>query len=37
LEEGSGLYLVEIFAKNGTNKVIEVTLGASINLGEIRL
>jgi Fe-S-cluster-containing dehydrogenase component len=37
LEEGSGLYLVEVFAKNGTNKVIEVTLGASINLGEIRL
>lgn len=37
LDEGSGLYLVEISAKSGTSKVIEATLGASLNLGEIRL
>jgi Fe-S-cluster-containing dehydrogenase component len=37
LGEESGLYRVEISAGDGTNKVVETTLGASINLGEIRL
>ena len=37
LDENSGAYFVEISAKNGTNKIIETKLGASINLGEIRL
>jgi Fe-S-cluster-containing dehydrogenase component len=36
LDEGSGVYSVEIAAK-GTKKVIEAVLGASVNLGEIRL
>jgi hypothetical protein len=37
LDENSGLYLVEALAKDGTKKVIEAKLGASINIGEIRL
>lgn len=37
LDEQSGLYLVEIFTKNGAHKVVEAALGTSINLGEIRL
>jgi hypothetical protein len=37
LDEDSGLYLVEVSAKDGTKKVIETKLGASINIGEIRL
>jgi Fe-S-cluster-containing dehydrogenase component len=37
LGEGSGVYQVDIQASDGTNKVVEATLGASINLGEIRL
>src|SRR3972149_3251126 len=37
LDENSGLYVVEVSAKNGTKKRIEAKLGASINLGEIRL
>jgi Fe-S-cluster-containing dehydrogenase component len=37
LDEGSGRYVVEIVAENGANKVVEVTLGSSANLGEIRL
>lgn len=37
LDEGSGRYVVEIVAENGANRAVEVTLGASINLGEIRL
>ena len=36
LEENSGRYTVQIFA-SGRSKVVEATLGASINLGEIRL
>jgi Fe-S-cluster-containing dehydrogenase component len=37
LDENSGAYLVEITAKGGTTKTVEIALGASINLGEIRL
>jgi Fe-S-cluster-containing dehydrogenase component len=37
LEENSGTYSVEISAADGTRKVVEIRLGASINLGEIRL
>lgn len=37
LDEDSGTYLVEITAKGGTKKTVETVLGASINLGEIRL
>ena len=36
LDENSGPYTVEI-AANGKTKTVEATLGASINLGEIRL
>jgi len=36
LDEDSGKYLVEISA-NGCSKTVEARLGASINLGEIRL
>ena len=36
LDENSGCYTVQIFA-SGRTKVVEATLGASINLGEIRL
>jgi hypothetical protein len=37
LDENSGLYFVEVSAKDGTKKVIETKLGASINIGEISL
>jgi len=37
LDENSGAYFVEISAYDGTKKVVETTLGASINIGEIRL
>jgi len=37
LDEGSGTYLLEISAKGRSKKSVEATLGASINLGEIRL
>lgn len=37
LDENSGAYLVEIAAKDGAKKTVEVILGTSINLGEIRL
>ena len=36
LDENSGSYTVQIFA-SGRSKTVEATLGASINLGEIRL
>jgi hypothetical protein len=36
LDENSGVYAVEIEAKGATESV-EVRLGASVNLGEIRL
>jgi hypothetical protein len=36
LDENSGRYTVQIFA-SGRSKSIEATLGASINLGDIRL
>jgi hypothetical protein len=36
LDEDSGKYVVEISA-NGRNRTVETRLGASINLGEIRL
>lgn len=37
LDENSGAYLVEIAAKDGAKKTVEIVLGASVNLGEIRL
>jgi len=37
LDEYSGFYVVEIVADDGATKVIEVGLGVSVNLGEIRL
>jgi Fe-S-cluster-containing dehydrogenase component len=37
LDEGSGRYVVEISAKGGGKKSLDVDLGVSINLGEIRL
>jgi Fe-S-cluster-containing dehydrogenase component len=37
LDENSGRYFVEVSAKNGTKKVIETTLGDSVNIGEITL
>jgi Fe-S-cluster-containing dehydrogenase component len=37
LAENSGPYVVEISTKGGTQRAIETALGASINLGEIRL
>jgi hypothetical protein len=37
LDEGSGKYLVEISAKGRGMKSVEANLGASINLGEIRV
>jgi len=37
LNENSGRYSVEIAAANGVKKVVEVELGASTNIGEIRL
>jgi hypothetical protein len=36
LDEGSGRYTVQVFV-NGRSKTVEAILGASINLGEIRL
>jgi hypothetical protein len=35
LDEDSGRYAVQVFAK-GRSKTVDATLGASINLGEIR-
>ena len=37
LDENSGAYFLEISAERRTKKVIEAKLGASINIGEIRL
>lgn len=37
LDEDSGTYRVEITTANGVTKSLEVELGASVNLGEIRL
>ncbi len=37
LDEGSGRYLIEISAPGRAKKTIEAHLGASINLGEIRV
>jgi Fe-S-cluster-containing dehydrogenase component len=37
LDENSGAYSVEIAAKGGATKSVEVRLGVSVNLGEIRL
>ena len=37
LDENSGAYVVEITAKGRKTKTVEARLGASINLGEIRL
>ena len=37
LEEGSGAYTVEVTGKGGKKKTVEAKLGASVNLGEIRL
>jgi Fe-S-cluster-containing dehydrogenase component len=37
LEENSGRYIVEISAAGRALKTVEATLGASINIGEIRL
>jgi hypothetical protein len=36
LDENSGRYTVQIFA-SGQSKIVEATLGKSVNLGEIRL
>jgi nitrate reductase beta subunit len=37
LDEDSGAYVVKISAKGRNKKTVEASLGASINLGEIRL
>ena len=37
LDEGSGRYLIEISARGRAKRTIEAHLGASINLGEIRV
>jgi Fe-S-cluster-containing dehydrogenase component len=37
LDEDSGSYLVEVAAVGGARKAVEAVLGASVNLGEIRL
>jgi len=37
LDENSGAYVVEISAEGKTKKLIEAKLGASLNIGEIRL
>jgi len=37
LDENSGLYFVEVSVNEETKKVIETKLGASINVGEIRV
>jgi hypothetical protein len=36
LDENSGRYTVQVFA-SGRSKTVEANLGASVNLGEIRL
>ena len=36
LDENSGRYVVQIYV-GGRSKIVEANLGASINLGEIRL
>jgi hypothetical protein len=37
LDEESGAYVVEIEARGRKKKTVEARLGASVNLGEIRL
>ncbi len=37
LDEKSGAYALEIVARDGKKKVVKAVLGASVNLGEIRL
>jgi hypothetical protein len=37
LDENSGDYVVEITTAGGVKKTVSAKLGASINLGEIRL
>jgi hypothetical protein len=37
LDENSGSYLIEISTPGHAGKTVEANLGASINLGEIRL
>jgi hypothetical protein len=37
LDENSGRYVVQVCAEQRPEKRVEVTLGASINIGEIRL
>ena len=37
LDEGSGRYTIEIVAENSPKKAVEVELGVSTNIGEIRL
>ena len=37
LDEDSGTYVIEISANSRSKRSIEARLGASINLGEIRL
>jgi hypothetical protein len=37
LDQDSGCYVVEISVDGSVRKAIEATLGASINLGEIRI
>jgi hypothetical protein len=37
LDENSGRYVIEISASGRPKKTVEATLGASINLGEIRV
>ena len=37
LDEDSGFYVIEISAPGRAKKTVDVKLGASINLGEIRL
>jgi hypothetical protein len=36
LDENSGTYSIQIFSA-GRSKIVQATLGASINLGEIKL
>jgi hypothetical protein len=37
LDENSGAYRIEIEAQGFAKKTVDATLGASLNLGEIRL
>jgi hypothetical protein len=37
LDENSGRYLIEVSLPGGAKKTVEANLGASVNLGEIRL